>query len=462
VIALTAAAPDAETAALGRALRGLDEVVLLAPEPPPGPDDGVRYVAADLATPDGAEMALAAAEDAARGRVTCVVAAPATAPSATVRAMPDELWRSTISANETVTMHAARAAARLLSGRGGGRIVLLGWRIDRAAGWAHLAAASGAARQLARSLASEVGPSGVTVNAALVPPGRLADAAGAVGLVTSPDAGYLTAEVLTPGPAGTPPARTPVGLNDRIALVTGAGQGIGAAIAERLAAEGAVIAVNSLQPHKAEATADRVRARGGRAEPFPADVADPQRVEEMVSAVEAKLGAVGIVVNNAAVLSMESLVDMDLTDWHRQTDVDLTGPFQVARRALPAMIAAGWGRIVNVSSIWGLVGARGATPYAAAKGALIELTRALAEEVGPAGVRVSAIAPGVVSTPQLSADAAFAGITIAEMERRYALDTILGRIGTSEEIAGLVALLASDAGAPFEGQTVAVTGGRSE
>jgi 3-oxoacyl-[acyl-carrier protein] reductase len=126
------------------------------------------------------------------------------------------------------------------------------------------------------------------------------------------------------------------------------------------------------------------------------------------------------------------------------------------------MVGDGWGRVVNVSSIWGLVGARGATPYAAAKGALIELTRALAEEVGPAGVRVSAIAPGVVSTPQLAADAAFAGITIPEMEARYALDTLVGRIGTPEEIAGVVAFLVSGIGASFEGQTVAVTGGRSE
>jgi 3-oxoacyl-[acyl-carrier protein] reductase len=153
---------------------------------------------------------------------------------------------------------------------------------------------------------------------------------------------------------------------------------------------------------------------------------------------------------------------MDLAEWHRQTAVDLTGPFQLCRRVLPSMIEVGWGRIVNVSSIWGLVAARGATAYSSAKGGLIELTRALAEEVAPDGVRVCAIAPGTVSTPQLAADAAFSGIGIPEMEERYARDTVLGRIGTAEEIAGLVAFLASDAGAPFQGQTVAVTGGRSE
>jgi NAD(P)-dependent dehydrogenase (short-subunit alcohol dehydrogenase family) len=195
---------------------------------------------------------------------------------------------------------------------------------------------------------------------------------------------------------------------------------------------------------------------------FPADVGDPRQADDLVRAVEATVGPVEILVNNAAVLAMERLVDMDLTEWHRQLQVDLTGPFRLSRRVVPSMVARGWGRIVNVSSIWGLVGARGATAYSSAKGALIGLTRALAREVGPQGVHVCAIAPGTISTPQLAADAAFAGIGIAEMEERYARDTVLGRIGTPDEIAGLVAFLASDAGAPFQGQTVAVTGGRSE
>jgi NAD(P)-dependent dehydrogenase (short-subunit alcohol dehydrogenase family) len=142
--------------------------------------------------------------------------------------------------------------------------------------------------------------------------------------------------------------------------------------------------------------------------------------------------------------------------------VNLTGPFLVCRRVIPGMVEAKWGRIVNVSSIWGLVGARGATAYAAAKGGLIELTRAMAQEVAANGVRVTAVAPGVVSTPQLAADAAFSDITVPEMERRYALDTLLGRIASASEIAGVVAFLASDDGAPFVGQTVPVTGGRSE
>jgi 3-oxoacyl-[acyl-carrier protein] reductase len=420
---------------------------------------------AELTTAEGAETAMAAAEQA-YGPTSCLVSAPAQAVEAAIDTMPDDLWRSTLATNQTAAMHAARSAARLMCPRGTGRIALVGWRIDRPAGWIHLAATSGAIYQLARSLASEVGPRGVTVNAILVPPGDLADAAGAVRLLVSSDAGYLTGEVLTPGPSEPSGAERRTGWGDgltgRVALVTGAGQGIGAEVAGRLATEGAVVAVNSLHAAKAEATAKRVLSVGGKAEAFPADVAEAEQVDRMVTSIESRLGPVEILVDNAAVLSMRELTEMDLGDWHRQIAVNLTGPLLVSRRVLPAMVEAGWGRIVNVSSIWGLVGARGATAYSAAKGGLIELTRAMAQEVGPKGVRVTAVAPGVVSTPQLAADAAFSGITVPEMERRYALDTLLGRIGTAAEIAGVVAFLASDAGGPFTGQTVPVTGGRSE
>jgi 3-oxoacyl-[acyl-carrier protein] reductase len=229
-----------------------------------------------------------------------------------------------------------------------------------------------------------------------------------------------------------------------------------------LATEGATVAVNSLHANKAEATAERLSSTGGTAQAFPADVADPSEVERMVTSIESRLGTVEVLVNNAAVLSMRELTEMDLDDWHRQIAVNLTGPLLVSRRVIPGMVEARWGRIVNVSSFWGLVGARGASAYAAAKGGLIELTRAMAQEVGANGVRVTAVAPGVVSTPQLAADAAFSGIDVPEMERRYALDTLLGRIASASEIAGVVAFLASDEGAPFVGQTVPVTGGRSE
>jgi hypothetical protein len=164
----------------------------------------------------------------------------------------------------------------------------------------------------------------------------------------------------------------------------------------------------------------------------------------------------------ATLLEMERLVDQDPVIWTRMIDVDLTGPFLCSRRVLPGMLEARWGRIVMVGSVWGLIGARGATAYCAAKGGLVEMTRAMADEVGPSGVSVTAIAPGTIDTPQLEADARFAGTTLEEMKARYAVDTLVGRIGSAEEIAGVVAFLASDDGAAFSGQSVPVTGGRAE
>jgi NAD(P)-dependent dehydrogenase (short-subunit alcohol dehydrogenase family) len=250
------------------------------------------------------------------------------------------------------------------------------------------------------------------------------------------------------------------GLAGKVALVTGAGQGIGAAIATRLAAEGCVVAVNSYHADKAEATAARLRESGARAQAFRADVSQPDDVERMVLGVEATFGQVNVLVNNAAVLEMERLVDLDLSIWARTIAVNLTGPFLCARRVVPGMVASRWGRIVNMSSIWGLIGARGATAYCAAKGGLIEMTRALGAELGPEGVAVSAVAPGVIDTPQLNADAGFAGLTLEAMKARYALDTVVGRVGTPQEIAHTVAFLASEEGMALCGQVLPVTGGR--
>jgi 2-hydroxycyclohexanecarboxyl-CoA dehydrogenase len=264
------------------------------------------------------------------------------------------------------------------------------------------------------------------------------------------------------GPGRGAEAMSLPGFQGRVALVTGAGQGIGAAIADRLGAEGCQVAVNSLTPAKAEATAGRLRAAGAHALAVHADVSDSKQVDAMVAGVERELGPVQVLVNNAAYLEMERMLDQDVATWTRMIDVDLTGPFLCARRVLPRMLEARWGRIVMVGSIWGLIGARGASAYCAAKGGLVEMTRALAAEVGPGGVSVTAIAPGTIDTPQLEADARFAGTTLEEMKARYAVDTLVGRIGTAQEIAGMVAFLASDDGAAFSGQTVPVTGGRAE
>lgn len=246
----------------------------------------------------------------------------------------------------------------------------------------------------------------------------------------------------------------------RVALVTGAGQGIGAAIAERLAREGALVAVNSLVPEDAAAVATRLRHAGADAAAFPADVADDNAVAAMVEAVAAWRRPVEVLVNNAGILEMAPLAEMDAKLWDRVIDVNLGGVVRCTRAVVPSMLEAGWGRIGNVASFWGLVGVAGATHYCASKGGVVAFTRALADELGLRGIRVVAIAPGTVDTEQLRADAAFAGITLEEMRSRYAADTVVGRIAAPEEIAALMTALVSDDGSGLDGRTVAATGGR--
>ncbi len=242
--------------------------------------------------------------------------------------------------------------------------------------------------------------------------------------------------------------------------MTGASQGIGAAIARALAAEGAAVAVNAIDGPGAEAVAAELRASGAQAAAFPADVADAAEVEDMVGAIARRWGPVEVLVNNAGVLEMVPLADMDPAVWHRVVDVNLGGTFHCVRAAVPGMRERGFGRIVNVASFWGLVGVAGATHYGASKAGVLALTRAAAAELGPLGIRVSAIAPGTVDTPQLRADAAFEGISLDAMRARYAADTLVGRIATPEEIAGLVTFLVGEGAEAFHGRTLVATGGR--
>jgi NAD(P)-dependent dehydrogenase (short-subunit alcohol dehydrogenase family) len=251
-------------------------------------------------------------------------------------------------------------------------------------------------------------------------------------------------------------------LDGRTALVTGAGQGIGAAIAARLAGLGARVAVNSLHPSDARSVAERLRSTGADAIAVPADVASCEQVDEMVTRVEHAWGSVDIVVNNAATLSMAPFLETTPSSWHEMIAVNLGGTVACTRRVLGGMLAAGWGRIVNMASIWGTIGARGATAYCASKAGQIGFTSALGQEVMGRGVVVTALAPGVVDTPQLEADAAFAGMSLTDMKKIYAKGTLVGRIGTAEEIAATVAFLVSEHAAVFNGQTLLATGGRAD
>lgn len=244
-------------------------------------------------------------------------------------------------------------------------------------------------------------------------------------------------------------------LADRVALVTGAGQGIGRAIAERLARDGATVAVNDLRHD--DRMAEVLAATAGV--PAPADVSDRDAVAAMVSEVERSVGVVDVLVVNHAYMTMSPLVDHDLDDWWRVVDTNLGGAFSLVQAVLPGMLRAGSGRIVLISSEWGVTGWPGATAYAASKAGLISLAKTLGRELAPKGVIVNAVAPGVVDTPQLEVDARAAGTTRDRIVEQYAAGIPMGRVGRPEEIAAAVALLADPRQSAFVGQVLQVNGG---
>jgi 2-hydroxycyclohexanecarboxyl-CoA dehydrogenase len=244
------------------------------------------------------------------------------------------------------------------------------------------------------------------------------------------------------------------GIDGRVALVTGAGQGMGRAIAERLATEGAKVAVNDLNPDTAAATAEAV---GGIAVPF--DVSEPDAIEAGVVAVESRLGPVELLVANHAFMTMAPFEEESPENWRRILDVNLFGTGILVERCAPGMADRGFGRIVVISSEWGAIGWPNATAYAASKGGLISMVKSVARAVGVRGVAVNAIAPGVTDTPQLDVDALDAGVSHEEIVRRYGEDIPLGRVGRPEEIAATVAFLCSTDAEAFVGQVLHPNGG---
>ena len=244
-------------------------------------------------------------------------------------------------------------------------------------------------------------------------------------------------------------------LDGRVALVSGAAQGLGRAIATRLAAEGARVAVNDRHP---SAELDRLAEETGGTAAV-ADVSDPEAVRRMVAEVEHELGPVEVLAANHAYMSMKPFVEQDPEDWWLNIDVNLSGTFFLVRSVLPGMRARGGGRIVIIASEFGVVGWANASAYSASKTGLISLTKTLGRELGPENILVNAIAPGIMDTPQLDVDAGDAGVSPEEIRRRYAADSPMGRIGRPEEIAALAAFLASDAAGAFVGQILQPNGG---
>jgi 3-oxoacyl-[acyl-carrier protein] reductase len=247
-----------------------------------------------------------------------------------------------------------------------------------------------------------------------------------------------------------------IDLKGKTAIITGAASGIGRATARALAASGAAVTINYRRNEKdAELLRKEINSSGGRAIAVQADVTITADVEALVKRVTEEFGPVDILVNNAGSL-IERLRILDLTEerWDEVMDLNLKSAFLCCKAVVPSMIERKTGAIINLSSIAGRTGgALGSIHYSTAKGGLITFTKGLAKELAPFGIRVNAVSPGVIDTPYHEQ------FSSPEMMKSYVNGIPMGRVGTAEEVAKVIAFLASDAASYLAGETIEINGG---
>lgn len=245
--------------------------------------------------------------------------------------------------------------------------------------------------------------------------------------------------------------------NNKVAIVTGGGGGIGSAICQRLAEEGATVVVTDMNVDAAQEVAANINSRGKQAIALGADISSGEACRSLVNHVFEQYGRIDVLANNAGINRRGNLLSLTEEDWHASFSVNLDSMFYLCRAVLPHMIAAGGGAIVNTASQWGLYPAPNHIAYNVTKAAVASFTQNLARDYAPHQVRVNAVCPGEVHTPMLEAGVRRSGRTIADLDRMVPF----GRIGKPEEIAAVVAFLASEEAQFMCGSLIEITGAQA-
>lgn len=249
-------------------------------------------------------------------------------------------------------------------------------------------------------------------------------------------------------------------LKGKVALVTGAARGIGRGIAIRFAVEGAQVGIMDLQAAACQAVVDEISEAGGRALEIQADVSQPTQVAAALAKLEARFGAVTILVNNAAVMPAGAIHETAIADFDRCLAVNLRGTYLLSRAVVPGMLKVGGGSIIHIASVTGLLGLPGIAAYSMTKGALMALARAMSTDYAQYGIRTNTVSPGTIDSPMLHD---FLAAQSRPTELRQAFDSIhpMGRVGTIEEVANVCLFLASDEASFVTGSNYEVDGGLS-